>query len=406
MSRHHLAEIFGYLGRAPSTQLLRHVNSKNLPPRRVSLTAFSGSCHPSMSVPMDGVFTKQVIFQHHARKPVPQKRRCLTTTTAPIPQNKRWFPTTTAGLCFQRPPSVTLGQRFPQNKSVSIISSCQIRWFAGHNKWSKIKHKKGANDAARAKQHAKASKAIQVASRNCNGDMENLELQSAISSAKSVQLPKDRITAAVDRGTSSHKDSSNADQMHVLRYDAQVSIKDEDGHSHKVAFIIMTLTDNRNRTFGRLRGIMSKNEGEMIPTGQHDWMFEQVGIVIIECNATHNTAEDEDETLEKVMDCTLEQGATDVEWLQSEDEGEGENDDSDGSKSSSLVVTCIPSSLHAVLQSLQKEGFELSQFGIHYQLKEADVHCVPLPVPLLQHMVDTLDDDEEVTNVYHNAQLI
>ena len=73
-----------------------------------------------------------------------------------------------------------------------------IRKFAGHNKWSKIRHKKGAKDVSRAKEFAKATRAIRAAARLANGDLSNLTLQSAVSRAKSLQVPKDRILDAIN----------------------------------------------------------------------------------------------------------------------------------------------------------------------------------------------------------------
>ena len=266
-----------------------------------------------------------------------------------------------------------------------------IRCFAGHNKWSKIRHKKGANDAARAKQHTKAARAIEVASRKCNGDLENFELQSAISLAKSVQLPKDRILAAVERGSTVGK--GNANEMQVMRYDAQISLLHEDDLSYNVALILLTMTDNKNRTFGRLRGTLGKSGGELRPTGEHDWMFEQVGIVVVDCQPIYS----EDEILEKVMECTIEIGVIEVEFVT-------EKDDNDV-KVCKIVVTCIPSSLHAVVRALQEENFELGQFDIQYQLKDHEIHSVSSPSSKILQVIELLEDDEEVISVYHNAKL-
>ena len=151
---------------------------------------------------------------------------------------------------------------------------CRDRWhMAGHNKWSKIKRKKAANDVARARDHTKAARAIEVASRSCQGDMADISLQSAVAAARAVQLPKERIEKAIERGA-----NPNAkDELSVIRrYDGMVP-----GSNGKVAVIIETLTENKNRTAANVRHLVTKVGGELLPTGANDWLFEHVGVVCV-----------------------------------------------------------------------------------------------------------------------------
>ena len=97
----------------------------------------------------------------------------------------------------------------------------QRRHMAGHNKWSKIKRKKGANDEARAKQHSKAARAIEAASRACQGDKSDMRLQSTISAARAVQLPKERMERAIERGANPQM-KTEGEEFVTRRYDGMV----------------------------------------------------------------------------------------------------------------------------------------------------------------------------------------
>jgi transcriptional/translational regulatory protein YebC/TACO1 len=98
-----------------------------------------------------------------------------------------------------------------------------MRTFAGHNKWSKIRHKKGAKDKARASLLGKALRAITAATLDCGGDLSNLRLQSCIAhaNAKAVQLPKDRIDDAIQKAVAR---DNNLDRMEIVRYDAMIQV--------------------------------------------------------------------------------------------------------------------------------------------------------------------------------------
>ena len=123
----------------------------------------------------------------------------------------------------------------------------QRRYLAGHNKWSKIRHKKGANDAARARAHSRAARSVEAASRRCGGDLDDVGLQSSLAAARAVRLPRDRIDRAVLRGAdpSARTDGKVYERV---RYDGMVSAGET-----RVAVIIEALTDSRNRTAASVR---------------------------------------------------------------------------------------------------------------------------------------------------------
>lgn len=271
--------------------------------------------------------------------------------------------------------------------------------MAGHNKWSKIKRKKAANDVARAREHTKVARAIEVASRSCQGDMADISLQSAVAAARSVQLPKERIEKAIERGANPN---SKDDLAVIRRYDGMVP-----GNNGKVAVIIETLTENRNRTAANVRHLVTKIGGELLPTGANDWLFEHVGVVCISRNK-HTDEEEENATGEPVdedelLECALDGGATDVDFGSDDDEGIS-NDEGDVTDNP-IVIKCETSGLLTLVQSLKSDGYISTQFDNHY-LVRSEENKVPLNAEAsekFEKFLDSMDEDLDVTNVYHNG---
>ena len=135
--------------------------------------------------------------------------------------------------------------------------------MSGHSKWSTIKHKKGANDARRSKMFTTLAKGIAVAAREGGGDPDmNIGLRLAIDKAKAANMPKDNIERAIRRGTGEDKDSAALERIVYEGYGP-----------HGVAFIIETVTDNRNRTVASLRHTLSNAGGSLGETGSVAWQF-------------------------------------------------------------------------------------------------------------------------------------
>jgi YebC/PmpR family DNA-binding regulatory protein len=258
------------------------------------------------------------------------------------------------------------------------------RHFSGHSKWSNIRHKKGAKDKARAAILGKASRAIAAASRDCGGDLTNLRLQSAISHAKAVQLPKNRIEEAISIATkaSSKSTTTTSDQDLVqLRFDAMMNF---DGS--KVACVITALTDNRNRTTKNVRHLVSKEGGELLPTDNLAYVFVQVGLIVVE------KVEDED----ALLGCALEAGASNVE----------EEEDDEDSSNNYMLVTTDEKDLWHVVTSLRESGYEVAQFEHRYILQDQEHGGVELSKEgeeELETFLEKMDENEDVNNVYHNA---
>ena len=285
----------------------------------------------------------------------------------------------------------------------------QTRHFAGHNKWSKIKRKKAANDAARAREHTKAARAIEVASRACSGDMADISLQSAVAAARAVQLPKERLERAIERGAN----PNTKDELSVIRrYDGMIPI----GGGGKIACIIETLTENKNRTAANVRHLVTKIGGELLPTGANDWLFEHVGIVSVlrnKCSPAHENTEEADAKgepvdMDELLECALDGGATDVDFgLDNDDEKEnGASNDDDDDIDNPIVIKCETSDLLGLVQSLKTNDYIPTQFEHQWLLRSEDNKVIlnEEGSEKLEKFLDSMDEDLDVTAVYHNAK--
>ena len=159
--------------------------------------------------------------------------------------------------------------------------------MAGHSKWANIKHRKGAQDEKKGKVFTKIIKEITVAARLGGGDQEsNPRLRRAVSNARSNNMPQNKITRAVKKGTG---------ELEGINYEECIY----EGYGPcGIAIIIEVITDNKNRTVSELRYILSKNNGSLSEPGSVLWMFEKKGEIIIE-----NIDNDENQVLSDIIDC-------------------------------------------------------------------------------------------------------
>ncbi len=135
--------------------------------------------------------------------------------------------------------------------------------MSGHNKWSKIKHKKGAEDAKKSKVFSKIARLITAQSKISNGDVNSPSLRNAIEKARSINMPNDNINRAIKKGT-----GADAGNMESVLYEAYGP-----GGS---AIIIDGLTDNKNRTGAEIKHTLSKNGLSLAAQGSASWAFENM----------------------------------------------------------------------------------------------------------------------------------
>jgi YebC/PmpR family DNA-binding regulatory protein len=238
--------------------------------------------------------------------------------------------------------------------------------MSGHNKWSTIKHKKGAADAKRGKIFTKIIKEISVAAKLGGGDpAANPRLRTAIDKAKGENMPKDNIERAIKKGTGG---------MEGVTYE---EITYEGYGPAGVAVLVEVMTDNRNRTVSDVRSTFTKCNGNMGETGCVSWMFDKKGLI------TYPKSVDFD----KLFEAAIEAGAEDVV---EEDE--------------QIEVTTDPTSFIEVRDALNAAGFKF---------ESAEVTMIPQTMVKLEgkqaesmlKMIDRLEDNDDVQNVYANFDI-
>ena len=237
--------------------------------------------------------------------------------------------------------------------------------MAGHSHWAGIKHKKGKADKQRSKIFSKLSKEITVAAKlgDKNPDM-NARLRSAIQSARSANMPKDNIERAID------KSSISADSnFENLRY--------EGFGPNKTAVIVETLTDNKNRTASNIRTIFQKSGGGLGTQGSASHNFQQLGVIKI------NKDEIDDEGM---LELAIESGAN--ECFSHENFHE---------------VHTANTEIYEVKNKLEKK---IENF-LSTEIEWVPLNTVNLSGEKKDNMIkflETLDDDEDVQNIFTNAK--
>ena len=238
--------------------------------------------------------------------------------------------------------------------------------MAGHSHWAGIKHKKGKADKARSNLFSKLSREITVAAKlgDKNPEM-NARLRSAIQSARSSNMPKDNIQRAIDKSETS-KDSN---------YE---SIRYEGFGPKRIAVIIETLTNNKNRTASNLRTIFQKNGGNLGTQGSASHNFQQIGVIKIDKS---EVSED------KIFELTLDSGAN--ECFSNEYFHE---------------IQCDKNEIYNVKKKLEKSIINFLSTEIEWvPLNKVEVS--PVEKEEIVNFLGALDDDDDVQNVYTNANL-
>ncbi|MCD6352779.1 MAG: YebC/PmpR family DNA-binding transcriptional regulator [Proteobacteria bacterium] len=164
--------------------------------------------------------------------------------------------------------------------------------MSGHSKWSTIKRKKGATDAKRGKIFSRLIKEITIAARLGGADPEgNPRLRTAVTAAKTENMPKDNIERAIKKGSGDLGSGNIEERMY------------EGYGPGGVAVLVETFTDNKNRTSGEVRHIFSKYNGELGETGCVSWLFDKKGLIVFEKDQIDE---------EKLFEVALEAGAEDI----------------------------------------------------------------------------------------------
>ncbi|HHX70609.1 MAG: YebC/PmpR family DNA-binding transcriptional regulator [Miniphocaeibacter sp.] len=237
--------------------------------------------------------------------------------------------------------------------------------MAGHNKWSKIKNKKGNEDARRGKVFTKLAREIIVAVKEGGADPEyNASLKTAIEKAKAENMPNDNIERAIKKGSGSN-DQDNYEEVVYEGYGPA-----------GVAVIVSCLTDNRNRTAPEVRHAFDKYGGNLGQTGSVMFTFERKGLLVME-------QDEYDE--EEVMMTAIDAGAEDF----SSEDGQFE------------IITEM-TEFSTVRDALLKEDYKFTTAELVY-LPNNEIEVTDEDdIKNLVKLIDILEDNDDVQNVYHN----
>ena len=240
--------------------------------------------------------------------------------------------------------------------------------MSGHSKWHTIKHKKGALDAKRGKIFTRIIKELTVAARAGGGDPAgNPRLRTVIADAKAVNMPNDNIARAIRRGTGEEEGVS---------YD---EITYEGYGPGGAPVIVETLTDNRNRTVGELRHLLTKHGGNLGESNSVAWMFDRKGYIVVE-------KEKADE--EALMAAVLEAGGDDM----AED---GDN----------WEITTDISTFDAVLEAVKALSVEPATAQRAAMLPKNTIKLEGKTAQQMLKLMDALDDHDDVQQVWSNFDI-
>lgn len=242
--------------------------------------------------------------------------------------------------------------------------------MSGHSKWSTIKRKKGAIDAARGKVFTKIIKEITVAARIGGGDMEaNPRLRMAVQSAKGNNMPADNITRAIKKGTG---------ELEGVSYE---EITYEGYGPGGIALIIESMTDNRNRTVADLRHLLTKNGGNLAESNAVMWNFERKGVFTV---SKASFSEDD------LMNVILDAGADD---LTEEDEF--------------FEITSSIENFDKVRKALESsslQGLKIESGSLQY-VPKTETKVEGKDAEIAVKLISAIEDYDDVQNVYSNADI-
>ena len=248
--------------------------------------------------------------------------------------------------------------------------------MAGHNKWSKIKRKKGVADARRSKVWARITREIMVAARNGMADPTlNAPLALAVDKAKAENMPKDNIERAIKRGTGEIEGSDYEEGTY-------------EGYApHGVAVFVETLTDNTNRTVADLRSLFSKAGGNLGTSGSVAFLFSQVAV--FEVPAT--SASGEPVTEDDLFLLVAEAGAQDLRREETDD-------------GAVFVVEAPVEAFGAVQAALAGAGIETDEAGLQ-RVPTTTTALSPDAAAQVLRLLDGLDEHQDVQAVYSTLEV-
>jgi YebC/PmpR family DNA-binding regulatory protein len=240
--------------------------------------------------------------------------------------------------------------------------------MSGHSKWATIKRKKAKTDSSKAKAWNKLIKEIAIAAKMGGGDPEsNPRLRNSILKAKSQSLPAKNIESAIKKGLGGN-DGEVMDQLLYEGYGPAGT-----------AFMVSVLTNNKTRTVAEIRNTFNKNGGNMGEPGSVSWGFKNLGQILVEKS---QSSEDE------LFEIATEAGADDINL----------QDDV-------FEIRTSPETFYEVHKALEQRNIEILNAELT-QISETLVKVEGEDAEKVLKLVEKLEDNEDVQDVYHNADIV
>jgi YebC/PmpR family DNA-binding regulatory protein len=250
--------------------------------------------------------------------------------------------------------------------------------MAGHSHASNVARRKNAVDAKRAKVWSKIAKKIMVAAKGGADPAMNLSLRYMIDEGKAANMHKDTIQKAIDKGSG----NSGTENFEAVTYEAY--------GPNGVAMIVETLTDNRARTAPDMRHMLDKAGGNLATAGSVSFVFTKKGVILVRAERTigeGRKATTEPVAEEAVIETALEAGAEDVT-----------------TEGRMYQILTSPMDYLKVKDALEQANFPIEDAQIT-NLPNSTVALDAEQSAKFTKLLDTLDDNDDVQNVYHNAEL-
>lgn len=240
--------------------------------------------------------------------------------------------------------------------------------MSGHSKWSQIKRQKGVADIKRGASFTKLAGAISIAAREGGGGdpASNFKLRLAIDQARAVNMPKDNIQRAIDRGMG----KGGAAALETVTYEGYAP--------GKVALIISAATDNKNRTTPEVKSLLEKSGGTFASPGAVSWMFSDCGAITVPANG---------KTFEELFDIAVEAGADDLE-----DAGEV------------VIVYTKPNQLEAVKRALEGQGLTVESAELAKKATTMTAVNEKELAERVMNVIEKLEDMDDVQKVWSNFE--
>ena len=241
--------------------------------------------------------------------------------------------------------------------------------MSGHSKWHNIQKTKGAQDAKRAASFTKIAKEMIVAVKEGGGSADpayNSRLATVITKAKAANMPNDNIKRVLEKAGS----AGSGENYESITYEGY--------GPGGVAVIVETMTDNRNRTAGSVRHHFDKYGGNLGANGCVSWSFDKKGVLVID---NEDGDYEEDQVMMDAMDC----GADDFE---AEDDV--------------FTVYTDPDDFNAVADAMTQKGYSFVSAQIEMVPQNYQKLTDPEQISLMEKLLDIMDDDDDVQNVWHN----